>query len=262
MDFGGDTAYVFIAMIVLSDDQGFIKHTENSLARLICKPVEAVREAILNLEAEDSASNIKANNGRRIVPLRELMDDETRGWMVVNKEVYRDRASHEDKKKADRERIAEKRKKNKDVANCRNESHLVADVAYTDTDTDTDTSTPNGVLGPSASPGAALPACPHQQIIALYHELLPTCPQVVEWTEAREKSLRARWRERAVGKKGYKTLEDGLAYWRRFFSYVAESEFLTGKSKPQPGKPPFLASLEWLITAGNFVKIIEGTYHR
>lgn len=138
MDHGGDTAYVFIAMIVLSDEQGYIKHTENSLARLICKPIEAVKEAIKNLEAPDPESNIKAYDGRRIVPLRELMDDETRGWMVVNKEVYRDRASKEDKRKSDRDRIAKKRLENSSVANSRNASHSVADVAHTDTDTNTD----------------------------------------------------------------------------------------------------------------------------
>lgn len=155
MDCGGDTAYVFIAMIVLSDEQGYIKHTENSLARLICKPVEIVREAIKNLEAADPESNIKAYDGRRIVPLHELMDDETRGWLVVNKEVYRDRASKEDKRKADRERIAEKRLKNKGVADSRKESRSVADVAHTDTDTDTDTKREEK---PQRSRGSRLPA--------------------------------------------------------------------------------------------------------
>jgi hypothetical protein len=142
MDCGGDTAYVFIAMIVLSDEQGYLKHTDNSLARMICKPVEAVREAIKNLEKPDKDSNIKAHEGRRIIPLHELMNDETRGWLVVNKEIYRDRASKEDKRKADRDRIAEKRKEIKDVADSRKPSRSVADVAYTDTDTDTDKNKP------------------------------------------------------------------------------------------------------------------------
>lgn len=138
MDYGGDTAYVFMAMIVLSDERGIIKHTDNSLARLICKPIEVVREAIRNLETQDQRSNVKAYEGRRIVPLYELMDDETRGWLVVNKEIYRDRGSREDKKKADRERIAEKRNRVNGVASCRIESQSVANVAHTDTDTDTD----------------------------------------------------------------------------------------------------------------------------
>ena len=63
MELGGDTAYVFIAMIVLSDEQGVIKHTVESLARTICKDVEVVRAAISNLERDDVASNIKAHEG-------------------------------------------------------------------------------------------------------------------------------------------------------------------------------------------------------
>lgn len=91
MDCGGDTAYVFIAMIVLSDENGIIKHTPESLARAICKDVASVREAIRNLESQDPASNLKAHHGRRIVALSEVNEDETRGWLVVNKSHYRDK---------------------------------------------------------------------------------------------------------------------------------------------------------------------------
>jgi hypothetical protein len=55
MDCGGDTAYVFIAMIVLSDENGIIKHTPESLARAICKDAESVRQALYNLERQDPA---------------------------------------------------------------------------------------------------------------------------------------------------------------------------------------------------------------
>lgn len=137
MEHGGDTAYVFIAMIVLSDERGFVKHTAGSLARLICKPLEVVAEAVRNLELADPSSNIKAHDGRRIVPLREIMDDENRGWLVVNKSTYRERGSRDDKLRADRDRIAKKRKAINGVANSRIQSHSVADVAHTDTYTDT-----------------------------------------------------------------------------------------------------------------------------
>jgi uncharacterized protein YdaU (DUF1376 family) len=68
---------------------------------------------------------------------------------------------------------------------------------------------------------ATVPDCPHEKLIALYHELLPTCTQVVEWNEQRKAIARARWREKGAAKPGYRTVEDGLAYWRRFFEYVA-----------------------------------------
>jgi hypothetical protein len=57
--------------------------------------------------------------------------------------------------------------------------------------------------------------CPHQEIIALYHDALPTCPHIRDWTPARSATLRARWNEDPT--------RQNLDYWRRLFDYVAES---------------------------------------
>lgn len=108
---------------------------------------------------------------------------------------------------------------------------------------------------------ATVPDCPHEKLIALYHELLPTCTQVIEWSDARKALMRSRWREKGNAKPGYRTVEDGLAYWRRYFEYVSGSKFLTGKADAAPGRKPFVASLEWLIRPKNFVKVVEGSYH-
>lgn len=102
-------------------------------------------------------------------------------------------------------------------------------------------------------PKPAKADCPHQQIIALYHELLPMCPAIRDWTPARAQALRARWNEDAK--------RQSLDYWKRFFTYVAESEFLTGRAHTTQGRKPFFASLEWIVKAENFTKIREGKYH-
>lgn len=88
--------------------------------------------------------------------------------------------------------------------------------------------------------------CPHQEIIALYHEHLPMMTRIVSWTPTRADSLRARWRE----SKTHQTLD----FWERMFKYVAKSDFLTGKD----GK--WQADLEWMLKESNFVKILEGKY--
>ena len=104
----------------------------------------------------------------------------------------------------------------------------------------------------------AVPPCPHQQILALYHELLPELPRVKVWTGVRQQHLAARWRER--WKDGfYATQSEGLDYWRRLFSYIARCDFLLGKVYV-PGRKPFLASLDWIARAENFAKIIEQRY--
>lgn len=99
---------------------------------------------------------------------------------------------------------------------------------------------------------AAPPACPHQEIIELYHETLPALPRVKAWTDERQALLRSRWREDPK--------RQDLDWWRKFFGYVSQSDFLMGRAKGRGDAPPFMADLEWLIRPKNFVKVIEGKY--
>ncbi len=106
-----------------------------------------------------------------------------------------------------------------------------------------------------ASVVAGKPAdpCPHQEIIDLYHRILPMGRQVRIWNNARRNKLRSRWREDAK--------RQTLDWWARFFAYIAESDFLTGKTGTV-GRKPFEIDLEWIVTPANMVKIIEGKYHQ
>ena len=79
------------------------------------------------------------------------------------------------------------------------------------------------------------------------------CPTVREWTTQRQGYLRSRWHE----KKERKSLD----WWEKFFEYVGESDFLTGRTNGTGDRPPFIADLEWLIRPTNIVKVIEGRYH-
>jgi hypothetical protein len=88
---------------------------------------------------------------------------------------------------------------------------------------------------------------PAKEILAAYHEHLPMMPAVRVMTEARKRKLKARWTEDAS--------RQSVDYWRRFFAYVAASDFLTGRDSRWTG-----CDFEWLIEAGNHVKVIEGKY--
>lgn len=96
--------------------------------------------------------------------------------------------------------------------------------------------------------GGDAPKCPHQEIIALYHKILPQCHQIRDWTAAREKALATRWKE--------KREHQSLRFWESLFKYIASCPFLVGKA----GSKPFLASLDWICKAENFAKIREGRY--
>ena len=129
----------FQQMIVLSNDEGIIDMTPHAISNITGIPLEIIEEGIKYLEQPDIYSRTPDHEGRRIERL-----DEHRpwGWIVLNKVKYKRLASREEKKAADRERLAAKRnaeKPNKinNVAACRTVSPHVADVAHTDTDTDT-----------------------------------------------------------------------------------------------------------------------------
>jgi hypothetical protein len=90
--------------------------------------------------------------------------------------------------------------------------------------------------------------CPHDEILKLYHLILPANPIVREWTAKRQALLRTRWNE--------KPNRQSLEFWERFFNFVASCDFLVGKT----GEKPFLPNLEWLITPRNFLNIREEKY--
>ncbi|MEX3614721.1 MAG: hypothetical protein VB141_13430 [Burkholderia gladioli] len=101
-------------------------------------------------------------------------------------------------------------------------------------------------------PKLTKPQCPHQQVLALYHELLPASPTIRDWTPARAKHLRCRWNEDPK--------RQNLDWWRRFFGYIAESAFLAGRVS-SGNRKPFTPGLDWICKAENFAKIREGRFH-
>lgn len=110
------------------------------------------------------------------------------------------------------------------------------------------------MFAPSKPDAPPAPDCPHEQIIAAYHELLPGNPRVRFWTASRRGYLRARWLEDPK--------RQSLDWWRRYFEHVSRSPFLTGKTNGRGDQPPFVATLEWLVKPSNMVKVIEGNYDR
>lgn len=158
----------FQQMIVFSGPDGVVDMTPQAIAARTSIPLEIIHAGIRILEEPDPYSRSPEEEGRRIV----LLDPPRPwGWRIVNHAYYRDLASREDKRRADRERIAGKRATSRDmsqgVAGGRGESpgvENVADVADADADADasadTDTSknppTPQG--GKSAAPTGGDPS--------------------------------------------------------------------------------------------------------
>lgn len=131
-------------------------------------------------------------------------------------------------------------------------------------------STPDATSDADLADGAGKALiCPHREIIAGYHAILPTLPRVLEnrWAGSQSATqLQARWREGLdAGIKGgvdldrfaFTTREQGLDAFRQFFRRVAASDFLLGKTH---GARQWQADLHWLVRPTNFTKVLEGRY--
>ena len=107
---------------------------------------------------------------------------------------------------------------------------------------------------------AGVPDCPQQELLALYSEILPAFPRPRVWDGQRANNMKARWRWALTAKsgKGIKYATDKVSaidFFRRYFSYVSDSDFLTGRDGKWTA-----CSLSWLVKAENFAKVLEGQY--
>ena len=112
---------------------------------------------------------------------------------------------------------------------------------------------------------SVLLACPVEKIIDAYHRLMPDNPRCKVLNSSRRGVIKSRWNEAAkltCKPFGYSDTESGVAAWEAFFAVCAESTFLTGRATPQPGKPPFFADIDFLMSSNGFAKCLENKYHR
>jgi hypothetical protein len=110
-----------------------------------------------------------------------------------------------------------------------------------------------------------IPPCPTEKLVEIYHQTMPLNPQVKNLSKTRRAAIAARWKEAATlncKPFGYSDTDKGLQSWRTFFEICAESLFLTGRAQPQPGKPPFVADIDFLMSPSGFTKTLENKYHR
>jgi hypothetical protein len=127
-------------MITLADENGVIDMTPDAISGRTGIPLDIISKGLELLETPDEYSRTPDQEGRRI---ERLDDHRPWGWSIVNYMKYLKLVSREDKKRADRERLQNKRaaaksRESKDVAECREVSQGVADVAHIDVDVDVD----------------------------------------------------------------------------------------------------------------------------
>lgn len=97
--------------------------------------------------------------------------------------------------------------------------------------------------------------CPYQKIIADYNEILGSylgmCQKL---TPTRQKAVRSRWLD-CMKDGDFKTQEEGVAYFKRYFDYIRSCDFLMGSN----GRD-WRADFDWIFKQQNYTKICEGKY--
>lgn len=140
-------------LIILATPDGVVDMTADAIASRTAIPVEIISEGIAFLEAPDPSTRTPGDEGRRIV---RLDDHRSWGWRLVNHAKYRALRNMEEKREADRKRIAVKRlaeRKSLTSKGVARASQHVAGVAHTDTDSDSK-AVDKGIVGlaPDAAP--------------------------------------------------------------------------------------------------------------
>ena len=94
-------------------------------------------------------------------------------------------------------------------------------------------------------PEAEAEKIPYQRVIELFHSACPSFPKIVKLTDARKKTIAARWKEYGQGMKPFFQL----------FNAAEASDFLKGSNTRN-----WQATFDWLLKADNMAKALEGNY--
>lgn len=96
-----------------------------------------------------------------------------------------------------------------------------------------------------------IPPCPHDEIIDLYHEILPELPSITKslWAgSVSEKDLRARWKQHEN--------HQSLDFWQRYFTAIKRIDwYFEGVGTGDFAN--WSANLKWLIKRKNFDNTID-----
>jgi hypothetical protein len=126
------TRLVWITMLAMADRDGIVQASCPGLAHFARVSVPACEKALAVLARPDKDSRTKLHDGRRIKTIEG-------GWLILNYELHRERATKEERREKDR--LRQERKRLRDAAKLSRDVTLVTavtpesqKVAYSDSD--------------------------------------------------------------------------------------------------------------------------------
>jgi hypothetical protein len=119
----------------------------------------------------------------------------------------------------------------------------------------------------SKKPATALPSCPVEQVVEVYHDVLPELPRVRLMTDKRRRCIGQTWRWVLTSKKPDGTpradTADGAILWMRsFFEQARKNDFLMGRGKRGDGHEGWVCDLDFLLSEKGMKHVIEKTGDR
>ena len=90
---------------------------------------------------------------------------------------------------------------------------------------------------------------PYEEIVSLYHEILPELPRVKLLTDKRKAWIKTRWNEDPQ--------RQDLQWWREYFESVRDQAHLMGDNDRG-----WKADLEFLVKADKMARVLEKSYQR
>jgi hypothetical protein len=117
---------------------------------------------------------------------------------------------------------------------------------------------------PTVGGAPALPVCPAEKMVELYHEVLPELPRVRVMDDARRKAMQKRWRwvltsRRADGVPRACNAAEALGWLRQFFERARDNDFLMGRSGRGAGHESWQCDLDHLMSDKGLKAVIEKT---
>lgn len=114
-----------------------------------------------------------------------------------------------------------------------------------------------------------LPNCPYDAIVAVYHEVLPELPavRIVKPGGDRQKAIAGLWKwvmtsTRNDGARRASTTEEGVAWFRNYFTRARDNDFVMGREARGVGHENWEADIDYLCTERGMKRVIEKTKER